>query len=301
MSSHLQAGRTALQSLPLLIHDHAATPQPAQQPHLSHATATANALEPNSQPAEQRGCRCGQRDSAPPPVARITRPGRRAMAARLGESRCAARLANVPGNGQAPIGVDVSVPGRRERARARAQRVKYVPVSGTHLYAYGVPLTGEQFREAFAAMNADGEPASRLPSAATGRCRSSTPPSSASPCLPAGSRTLTRSATTRTTRGPGTRRTIHMPLPTSCGEPAGGLSHHPTSQPAGTSNRAMRSDAKPGRSSSRATAGRRLRRAAALATGLATVMSIAGYIAAARPGQPTTSWSAARGLTPVTC
>jgi hypothetical protein len=32
------------------------------------------------------------------------------MAARLGESWCAARLANVPGNGQAPIGVDVSVP-----------------------------------------------------------------------------------------------------------------------------------------------------------------------------------------------
>ncbi len=40
-------------------------------------------------------------------------------------------------------------------ARARAQRVKYVPVSGTHLYANGVPLTEEQFREAFAAMNAD--------------------------------------------------------------------------------------------------------------------------------------------------
>jgi hypothetical protein len=40
-------------------------------------------------------------------------------------------------------------------ARARAQRVKYVPVSGAHLYAYGVPLTDEQFREAFAAMNAD--------------------------------------------------------------------------------------------------------------------------------------------------
>jgi len=40
-------------------------------------------------------------------------------------------------------------------ARARARRVKYVPVSGAHLYAYGVPLTEEQFREAFAAMNAD--------------------------------------------------------------------------------------------------------------------------------------------------
>jgi hypothetical protein len=40
-------------------------------------------------------------------------------------------------------------------ARARAQRVKYVPVSGTYLYANGVPLTEEQFREAFAAMNAD--------------------------------------------------------------------------------------------------------------------------------------------------
>lgn len=43
----------------------------------------------------------------------------------------------------------------RVLARARAQRVKYVSVSGTHLYAYGVPLTEEQFREAFAAMNAD--------------------------------------------------------------------------------------------------------------------------------------------------
>jgi hypothetical protein len=41
----------------------------------------------------------------------------------------------------------------------------------------------------------------------------------------------------------------------------------------------MRSDAKPGRSNSRATPGRRLRHAAALATELATVMSIAGYIA----------------------
>jgi hypothetical protein len=30
-----------------------------------------------------------------------------------------------------------------------------VPVSGAHLYTYGVPLTDEQFREAFAAMNAD--------------------------------------------------------------------------------------------------------------------------------------------------
>jgi hypothetical protein len=40
-------------------------------------------------------------------------------------------------------------------ARARAQRIKYVPVSGTYLYANGVPLTEEQFREAFAAMNAD--------------------------------------------------------------------------------------------------------------------------------------------------
>jgi hypothetical protein len=41
---------------------------------------------------------------------------------------------------------------------------------------------------------------------------------------------------------------------------------------------AMRSEGKPDRSDSRATAGVRLRRAAVLATGLATVMSIAGYI-----------------------
>ena len=40
-------------------------------------------------------------------------------------------------------------------ARARAQRVMHVPASGTHLYTNGVPLTEEQFREAFAAMNAD--------------------------------------------------------------------------------------------------------------------------------------------------
>jgi hypothetical protein len=69
-----------------------------------------------------------------------------------------------------------------------------------------------------------------------------------------------------------------MPLPTCCGGLAGGLSHRATSPPTGTSNRAMRNDAKPGRSNSRATAGRRLRRAAALGTGLVTVMSIAGYV-----------------------
>jgi hypothetical protein len=59
----------------------------------------------------------------------------------------------------------------------------------------------------------------------------------------------------------------------------------------------MRSDAKPGRSNSRATAGRRLRRAAALATGLATVMSIAGYIALSftidgLPAYPPEGWVA---------
>jgi len=35
-------------------------------------------------------------------------------------------------------------------ARARGQQVKSVPVSGAHLYAYGVPLTDMQFRAAFA-------------------------------------------------------------------------------------------------------------------------------------------------------
>jgi hypothetical protein len=40
-------------------------------------------------------------------------------------------------------------------ARARAQRVKHVPVSGTDLYGYGVPLTEPQFRELYAAMNAE--------------------------------------------------------------------------------------------------------------------------------------------------
>lgn len=40
-------------------------------------------------------------------------------------------------------------------ARARAQRVQHVPVSGTDLYNNGVPLTEEQFREVFAAMQAE--------------------------------------------------------------------------------------------------------------------------------------------------
>jgi hypothetical protein len=40
-------------------------------------------------------------------------------------------------------------------ARARAQRVEHVPVSGTQLYNNGVPLTEEQFREVFAAMQAE--------------------------------------------------------------------------------------------------------------------------------------------------
>jgi len=40
-------------------------------------------------------------------------------------------------------------------AKARAQRVKYVPVSGIDLYANGVPLTESQFRELFAALQAD--------------------------------------------------------------------------------------------------------------------------------------------------
>jgi hypothetical protein len=40
-------------------------------------------------------------------------------------------------------------------ARARAQRVKHVPVSGGDLYANGVPLTESQFRELWAAMQAE--------------------------------------------------------------------------------------------------------------------------------------------------
>ena len=40
-------------------------------------------------------------------------------------------------------------------ARARARRVEHVPVSGTDLYNNGVPLTEEQFREVFAAMQAE--------------------------------------------------------------------------------------------------------------------------------------------------
>jgi hypothetical protein len=39
-------------------------------------------------------------------------------------------------------------------AKARAQRVKHVP-SGTDLWANGVPLTEEQFRELYAALQAD--------------------------------------------------------------------------------------------------------------------------------------------------
>lgn len=40
-------------------------------------------------------------------------------------------------------------------AKARAQQVKHVPVSGTDLWVNGVPLTGEQFRELYAALQAD--------------------------------------------------------------------------------------------------------------------------------------------------
>ena len=40
-------------------------------------------------------------------------------------------------------------------ARARARRVKHVPASGSLLYAAGVPLDEEQFRQAFAAMQAE--------------------------------------------------------------------------------------------------------------------------------------------------
>lgn len=40
-------------------------------------------------------------------------------------------------------------------ARARGLHVKHVPVSGTDLYNNGVPLTEQQFREAFGAMQAE--------------------------------------------------------------------------------------------------------------------------------------------------
>jgi hypothetical protein len=40
-------------------------------------------------------------------------------------------------------------------ARARARRVKYVPATGADLMNNGVPLTEEQFREAWAAMQAE--------------------------------------------------------------------------------------------------------------------------------------------------
>lgn len=39
-------------------------------------------------------------------------------------------------------------------ARARAQRVKHVPVSGSDLYGQGVPMTEAQFREMYAAFQA---------------------------------------------------------------------------------------------------------------------------------------------------
>lgn len=40
-------------------------------------------------------------------------------------------------------------------ARARAQRVKHVPVSGEELYVNGVPLSESQFRELWAALYAE--------------------------------------------------------------------------------------------------------------------------------------------------
>jgi hypothetical protein len=40
-------------------------------------------------------------------------------------------------------------------AQARALRVKHVPASGTDLWANGVPLTEEQFRELYAALQVD--------------------------------------------------------------------------------------------------------------------------------------------------
>jgi hypothetical protein len=92
-------------------------------------------------------------------------------------------------------------------ARARAQRVKYVPVSGTYLYANGVPLTEKQFREAFAAINADLDRLSPPAERSEWEMSSSTRLSIASPCLPACSRMPTRSAATQTMHGPGTRRT----------------------------------------------------------------------------------------------
>lgn len=128
----------------------------------------------------------------------------------------------------------------RARARARAQRVKHVPVNGTYLYANGVPLTEEKFREAFAAMNADldrlSPPAERSEReikqqyAAVNRFSVLTGRS----CMP------TRSATTQTMRGPGAGRTTRMQLPACRGGQTGSCSHRPTSSPAGASNPAMR-------------------------------------------------------------
>jgi hypothetical protein len=45
--------------------------------------------------------------------------------------------------------------GLRALTRARAQRVKHVPVDGGELYANGVPLTEAQFRTVFAAYQAE--------------------------------------------------------------------------------------------------------------------------------------------------
>jgi len=40
-------------------------------------------------------------------------------------------------------------------ARARAQRIKHIPVSGVELYSNGVPMDEGQFRDAFAAYQAE--------------------------------------------------------------------------------------------------------------------------------------------------
>jgi hypothetical protein len=100
-------------------------------------------------------------------------------------------------------------------ARSRAQRVQHVEASGADLYNDGVPLTETQFREAWAAMQAELDqlpPAAerndwqlkRQYAASTGCRYSPTPTRRPSP-----------SEATQTTPGSGTRRTVAMP-PAPC-------------------------------------------------------------------------------------
>jgi hypothetical protein len=58
-----------------------------------------------------------------------------------------------------PIAASLFAPGFTSAlltlAKARTQRVKHVPVSGADIYHRGVPLDEAQFRDAFAAMQAE--------------------------------------------------------------------------------------------------------------------------------------------------